>query len=65
MPQRLQEMIDEAVRRGRMTAQDAEDLLSNFVDIGRRQTQDALAEAGGMIGRSAKSVLAAIERRLP
>ena len=51
---RLEETVDEAVRRGRMTAQDAEDLVQNLVAIGRRQSQDAVAEIEGLVGRSAK-----------
>ncbi len=51
--ERLQETIDETVRRGRMTRQDAEELAGNLVEIGRRQTQDALAEVESLIGRSA------------
>ena len=51
--ERLQETVDEAVRRGRMTRQDAEELVGNLVEIGRRQAQDALAEAESLIGRSA------------
>jgi polyhydroxyalkanoate synthesis regulator phasin len=52
--ERLQETIDETVRRGRMTRQDAEELVGNLVEIGRRQTQDTLAEVESLIGRSAK-----------
>ncbi|MBW3607679.1 MAG: hypothetical protein KY463_04885 [Actinobacteria bacterium] len=74
--ERLQETIDETVKRGRMTRQDAEDLAGNLVDIARRQTQDALADAAHLLGRSAqetrrvtrsraKSALAAIQQRLP
>ena len=51
--ERLQETIDETVKRGRMTRQDAEELVGNLVEIGRRQTQDALAEVESLIGRSA------------
>jgi polyhydroxyalkanoate synthesis regulator phasin len=51
--ERLQETVDETVRRGRMTRQDAEELVGNLVEIGRRQTQDALAEVESLIGRSA------------
>ncbi len=50
---RLQEAVDEVVTRGRMTREDAEELVHNLVEIGRRQTQDALAEIEGIIGRSA------------
>jgi polyhydroxyalkanoate synthesis regulator phasin len=51
---RLQETVDEAVKRGRMTAQDAEELVQNLVAVGRRQTQDTLAELEGLVERSAK-----------
>jgi len=51
---RLQETVDEAVRRGRMTRQDAEELVQNLVAVGRRQTQDMLAELEGLVERSAK-----------
>ena len=50
---RLQETVDEAVRRGRMTAQDAAELVQNLVAIGRRQSQDALADIEDLVGRSA------------
>jgi polyhydroxyalkanoate synthesis regulator phasin len=50
----LQETVDEAVTRGRMTRQDAEDLVQNLVAIGRRQSQDVLAEIEAVVGRSAK-----------
>ena len=51
--ERLQETVDEAIRRGRMTRQDAEELAGNLVEIGRRQALDALEEVEGLIGRSA------------
>lgn len=51
--ERLQETVDEAVKRGRMTAQDAEELVQNLVAIGRRQTQDSLAELERLVERSA------------
>jgi polyhydroxyalkanoate synthesis regulator phasin len=50
---RLQEVVDEAVRRGRMTRDDAEELVANLVHIGRLQTQDAIAEIESVVGRSA------------
>ena len=50
---RLQETVDEAVRRGRMTRDDAEELVANLVQIGRRQTQDTLAELESLVERSA------------
>ena len=51
--ERLQEAIDESVERGRMTREDAEELVGNLVDIGRRQTRDVLADAERLLGRSA------------
>ncbi|MGH2917466.1 MAG: hypothetical protein ACRDLS_02550, partial [Solirubrobacteraceae bacterium] len=51
---RLQETMDEAVRRGRMTRTDAEELIQVLIQIGRRQTQDALAELEGLVERSAE-----------
>jgi polyhydroxyalkanoate synthesis regulator phasin len=50
---RLQETVDEAVRRGRMTRDDAEELVANLVQIGRRQTQDAIADLEDLVERSA------------
>ena len=50
---RLQDIVDDAVRRGRMTRQDAEELVQNLVAVGRRQTQDALADLESIVGRSA------------
>ena len=49
----LQDTVDDAVRRGRMTRQDAEELVQNLVAVGRHQTQDALAELESLIERSA------------
>ena len=51
---RLQDTVDDAVRRGRMTRQDAEELVQNLVAIGRRQTQDTLVELEGLVERSAQ-----------
>jgi len=72
---RLQETLDEAVRRGRMTAADAEELVQVLVEVGRRQTQDALAELEGLVERSAEETrrrtssrvhsVAAAARRVP
>lgn len=61
---RLQETVDEAVRRGRMTHQDAEELVQNLVQISRRQTQDTLAEIEDIVGRSAKQTRRATRSRV-
>ncbi len=52
---RLQETVDEAVKRGRMTRDDAEELVANLIQIGRLQTQDAIADLEGLVERSASS----------
>jgi polyhydroxyalkanoate synthesis regulator phasin len=50
---RLQETVDEAVKRGRMTRDDAEELVANLLQIGRLQTRDAIAELESVFERSA------------
>jgi polyhydroxyalkanoate synthesis regulator phasin len=50
---RLQETVDEAVKRGRMTRADAEELVANLIQIGRLQTQDAITELESVVERSA------------
>jgi polyhydroxyalkanoate synthesis regulator phasin len=41
---RLQEVVDDAVRRGRMTRDDANELVSNLVTRGRQYTDDLVNE---------------------
>ena len=48
----LREAVDDAVRRGRMTRSDAEDLIQSLIAIGRRQTEDVLADVEQLLGRS-------------
>jgi polyhydroxyalkanoate synthesis regulator phasin len=60
----LQEAVDDAVARGRMTRQDAEDLVQNLVQIGRRQSQDALADVEGLVERSATQTRRAARARV-
>lgn len=57
--ERLQEVVDDAVRRGRMTRDDAEDLVQSLVSAGRRQAEDLLAEVERLVGRSLRPVEAA------
>jgi polyhydroxyalkanoate synthesis regulator phasin len=49
---RVQEAMDDAVRRGRLTRDDAEDLVQALVDAGRKQTDDLRAEIEALVGRS-------------
>ena len=48
----LREAMDDAVRRGRMTRADAEELVQSLITIGRRQTEDVLADFEQLLGRS-------------
>jgi polyhydroxyalkanoate synthesis regulator phasin len=49
--ERLQDAVDDAVRRGRMTRRDAEDLLATLVTAGRAQTEALLADVEQLLGR--------------
>ena len=42
--ERLQDVVDDAVRRGRMTRGDAEELVNRLVTRGRKQADDILGE---------------------
>jgi len=63
---RLQEAVDDAVRRGRMTRKDAEDLLSTLVAAGRAQTEALLADVEQLLGRGSSgpgdAVLRTVDR---
>jgi BMFP domain-containing protein YqiC len=50
---RLQEVVDEAVQRGRITRGDAADLVTDLLARGRSQADDLLAELEQLIGRGA------------
>jgi polyhydroxyalkanoate synthesis regulator phasin len=49
--ERLQDAVDDAVRRGRMTRKDAEELLGTLVAAGRSQTEALLADVEQLLGR--------------
>jgi len=48
---RLQEVVDEAVERGRITRGDAADLVTDVLARGRSQADELLAELEQMFGR--------------
>jgi polyhydroxyalkanoate synthesis regulator phasin len=48
---RIQEVLDDAVRRGRVTRDDANDVVSDLVRRGRRQTEDLLKDLEQLAGR--------------
>jgi polyhydroxyalkanoate synthesis regulator phasin len=47
--ERLQEIVDDAVRRGRMTRGDGEELVSRLVTRGREQAEDVLGQLEGVL----------------
>lgn len=49
--QRVQEAMDDAVRRGKMTRHDAEEVARSLVDVGRRQSLDLIAEIEQLLDR--------------
>jgi polyhydroxyalkanoate synthesis regulator phasin len=49
---RVQGALDEAVKRGRLTRQDASDLAAELLARGRRQTDELVSELEGLLGRS-------------
>jgi polyhydroxyalkanoate synthesis regulator phasin len=61
---RLQDAVDDAVRRGRMTRKDAEELLATLLTAGRSQTEQLLADLETVLGgRSAVRRVAERARR--
>jgi len=57
--QRLQQAVDDAVMRGRMTRRDAEELASGLLDAGRQQTADLLADLEQLLGRGRSDLTSA------
>jgi hypothetical protein len=59
---RVRETLDDAVRRGRITRADAEELVDRFVELGRQQTDDLLSRlgtavpGGSAVGRAVRGV---------
>src|SRR3982751_3820729 len=59
---RLQEIVDDAVRRGRMTRSDATDLMTEIFARGRRTTEDLLTEVDGLLGSPSDRVRREVDR---
>jgi polyhydroxyalkanoate synthesis regulator phasin len=49
--ERIQETLDDAAERGRLTRSDANDLVAELVQRGRQQTEDVLADLERLLGR--------------
>ena len=54
--ERIQEVLDEAAARGRITRSDANDLVTELVNRGRQQTDDLLKDVEGLVGRGRDQV---------
>lgn len=46
---RVRDTLDDAVKRGRITRDDAEDLVERLVVLGRQQTEDALSRLEALV----------------
>jgi polyhydroxyalkanoate synthesis regulator phasin len=55
----IQEAMDDAVERGRMTRSDAEDLVTSLARRGRKQTEDVISDLEQLVGRGRDQLEAA------
>ena len=60
--ERLQEVLDDAVQRGRMTHDDAAQMLGELVRRGRRGTDEMLRELEGLVTAPAGRVRREVDR---
>jgi polyhydroxyalkanoate synthesis regulator phasin len=54
--ERVQEVVDDAVKRGRMTRDDANELVSNLVSKSRKATDDLIRELEKLLEQARKEV---------
>ena len=59
---RLQEVFDDAVQRGRMTRSDATDLVTEIVSRGKRTTEDLLGDVDQLLGGPADRVRREVDK---
>jgi len=59
---RIHATLDDAVQRGRMTRDDAEELARQLVESGRKQTEDLLRDLEGIVGRSLDAGVGRVRR---
>jgi polyhydroxyalkanoate synthesis regulator phasin len=50
--ERIEDAVNEAVKRGRVTTDDAQRLVTEIVERGRKQTNDVLSDLEQLLGRS-------------
>jgi polyhydroxyalkanoate synthesis regulator phasin len=60
--ERIQEVLDDAVERGRVTRSDANELVGELVNRGRQQTEQLLSDAERLFGRGRQQIGAATMR---
>ena len=60
---RIEETVDDAVSRGSMTRDAAQELIAGLLERGRRQTTDVLSDLEQLLGRSRGGDVAARARR--
>jgi polyhydroxyalkanoate synthesis regulator phasin len=48
---RIEEVVNDAVERGRMTAEDAQSIVTDLVQRGRQQTESVLGDLESLLGR--------------
>jgi polyhydroxyalkanoate synthesis regulator phasin len=61
--ERIQETLDEAAERGRVTRSDANELASLLVQRGRQQTEELLADIERLLGRGRQQLDTALRAR--
>ena len=54
--ERIEEVFEDAVSRGRMTADDAQQIVQSIVTRGREQTNDVLGDLEQLLGKATSEV---------
>jgi polyhydroxyalkanoate synthesis regulator phasin len=60
--ERIEEAFEDAVKRGRLTADDAQDMVQGLLQRGRKQTNDVLSDLEQLLGRGGEVVGTARKR---
>ncbi len=60
--ERIEDALNDAVSRGRVTADDAQDLVASLIERGRRQTNDVIGELEDMVSGKADKARAKADR---
>jgi polyhydroxyalkanoate synthesis regulator phasin len=60
--ERIEDALNDAVSRGRVTADDAQDLAASLIERGRRQTNDVLSELEHMVSDKADKAFAKADK---